>query len=124
MKYNTHSTSLSVGRSVRVYTPLGTLFCPLVFHVSELYDEISDHLPFNSSTWSVLYNSLNSIAHSAIRPAASGLLIARRKGLLVKTTIMWAWKYGLSLRAAVIKAKASFSIGEYLSSTPRSARLV
>ena len=30
-------------------------------------------------------NSLNSIVHSANRPAASGLLIARRKGLSVRT---------------------------------------
>ena len=42
----------------------------------------------------------------------------------VRTTIMWAWKYGFSLQAAVAKAKASFSIGGYLSSTPRSARLM
>ena len=25
---------------------------------------------------------------------------------------MWAWKYGLSLRAAITNVKASFSIGE------------
>ena len=69
-------------------------------------------------------NSLNSIAHSAICPAASGLLIAHYKGLSVRTITMWAWKYGLSLRAAITKANASFSIGGYLSSAPRSARLV
>ena len=64
-----------------------------------------------------------SLAHSANCPTASGLLIARRNGLSVRNIIVWAWKYGLSLRAAVTKAKASFSIGKYLSSTPRSARL-
>ena len=68
-------------------------------------------------------NSLNSIAHSANFLAASGLLIARHNGLLVRTITVWAWKYGLSLRAAVTKAKAWFSIGGYLSSAPRSARL-
>ena len=68
-------------------------------------------------------NSLNSIAQSANRPAASGLLIAHHKGLSVRTIIVWAWKYGLSLRAAVTNAKASFSMGGYLSSAPRSAQL-
>ena len=68
-------------------------------------------------------NSLYSIAHSAIHPVASGLLITRCKGLSVKTITVWAWKYGLSLWAAITKAKASFSISGYLSSTQRSARL-
>ena len=35
-------------------------------------------------------NSLNSMAQSANRPAASGLLIARRKGLSIRTTTVWA----------------------------------
>ena len=61
-------------------------------------------------------NSLSSIAHSAIHLVASRLVIARRKGLLVRTTTVSAWKYGLSLRATVIKARVSFSIGGYLSS--------
>ena len=69
-------------------------------------------------------NLLNSMAQSASRPAASRLLIARCRGLLVRTTTIWAWKYGLSLRAAVTNAKASFSMGGYLSSAPQSARLV
>ena len=68
-------------------------------------------------------NSLNSIAHNAIRPTASRLIIARRKGLSVRTITVWDWKYGLSLQAAITKAKASFSMGGYLSSTPRNARL-
>ena len=74
--------------------------------------------------WYYTSNSLNSITHSAICLVDSGLLIARRIGLSIKTTIAWAWKYGLSLSAVVTKVKASFSIGEYLSSMPRSARLV
>ena len=56
-------------------------------------------------------NSLNFIAHSAIRPTALGLLITLHRGLSVRTTIVWAWKYSLSLRAVVTNAKASFSIG-------------
>ena len=54
-KYNTRFTNLFVGQSVHVYTPLRILFCPLVIHVSELYDEVNDHLPLNGSTWAVLY---------------------------------------------------------------------
>ena len=68
-------------------------------------------------------NSLNSMAQSVNHPTASGLLIAHRKGLSVRTTTVWAWKYGLSLRATVTNAKASFSMGGNLSSAPRSARL-
>ena len=68
-------------------------------------------------------NLLNSMAQSANLPAALGLLIARRKGLSVRTTTVWAWKYGLSLRAAVTSAKASFSMGGYLSFALRSTRL-
>ena len=70
-----------------------------------------------------MLNSLNSIAHSAIHLAALRLLIARCKSLSVKKTTVWSWKYALSLWATVTKAKASFSIGRYLSSAPRSARL-
>ena len=55
-------------------------------------------------------NSLNFIAHSAICPTALGLLITLHRGLSVRTTIVWAWKYSLSLRAVVTNAKASFSI--------------
>ena len=50
--------------------------------------------------------SLSSIAHSVIHPAASELLIAHRKGLSVRMTIVRVWKYGLSLQATIIKAKA------------------
>ena len=63
-------------------------------------------------------NSLNSIAYNAICPAASGLLIALRRGLSIRTTTVWAWKYDLSLRVAVTKAKANFSIEGYFSSMP------
>ena len=69
-------------------------------------------------------NSLNSIAYNAIHLAVSGLLIAHRKGLSVRMITLWAWKYGLSLQAAVTKANASFSIGGYLSFVPQSAWLV
>ena len=55
-------------------------------------------------------NSLSSIAYKAILPAASGLLIAFLKDLSIKTTMVCAWKYGLSFRAAIINAKANFSI--------------
>ena len=69
-------------------------------------------------------NSLSSIALKAILPVASGLLIALFKGWSVRTTIVWAWKYGLSFRAAIISAKANFSILEYISSAPRKALLM
>ena len=68
-------------------------------------------------------NLLNSMAYSANQPAALGLLIACRRGLSIRTITMWAWKYGLSLRAVITNAKVSFSIGGYLSSAPRSAWL-
>ena len=68
-------------------------------------------------------NLLSSIAHKAILPVASGLLITLFKGWSIRTTIVWAWKYGLSFRAAVISAKANFSILGYLSSAPRKALL-
>ena len=68
-------------------------------------------------------NSLSLIAHKANLPAASGLLITLFKGWSIRTTIVWAWKYGLSFRAAVISAKANFSILGYLSSAPRKALL-
>ena len=68
-------------------------------------------------------NSLISMVQSASHPAASGLLIARRRGLSVRTITIWAWKYDLSLRATVTNTKASFSMGGYLSLAPRSARL-
>ena len=70
-----------------------------------------------------MLNLLNSMAQSANLPTVSRLLITRRKGLSVRMTTIWAWKYSLSLRAAVTSAKASFSMGGYLSSTSRSTRL-
>ena len=125
IKHYTCSTGLPVRQSTRVNTPLGMFSCPLAFHVGDFCNEVSNHLCLYGSTWAVLYvDSLNSITHSAIRPATSLLLIARHRGLSVRTTIVWAWKYGLSLRVAITKVKASFSIGGYLSSTPRNAQLV
>ena len=38
--------------------------------------------------------------------------------------MVWAWKYGLSFRAAVTSAKANFSIWGYLSSTPQNSLLI
>ena len=60
--------------------------------------------------WYSMSNSTSFIAHKTNHLAASGLFIAFHKGLFVWTTIMCAWKYGLSLRAAMIREKASFSI--------------
>ena len=69
-------------------------------------------------------NSLSSIALKAILPVASRLLIALFKGWSIRTTIVWAWKYGLSFRATVISAKANFSILGYISSASRKALLM
>ena len=69
-------------------------------------------------------NSLSSIAHKAILPVASGLLIALFNGWFIRTMMVWAWKYGLSFRAAVTSAKVNFSILGYLSSAPRNALLI
>ena len=74
--------------------------------------------------WYCMSDSLNSIAYGATRPTASGLLIALRRGLSIRTITICAWKYGLSFRAAITNAKVSFSIGGYLSSAPQNARLV
>ena len=69
-------------------------------------------------------NSSSSIAHRTNRLVAFTLFIVFHSGLFVWTTMVCAWKYGLSFLAVVINAKASFSIGGYLPSTPWSARLV
>ena len=65
--------------------------------------------------WYCMSNLLNSIAHSAIRPAALGLLITLRSDLSVRTTTVWV---------VVTKVKASFSIEGYFSSMPWSTQLV
>ena len=69
-------------------------------------------------------NSLSSIAHKAILLATSRLFIALFKGWSIRTTIVWAWKYGLSFHAAIISAKANFSILGYISSASRKALLM
>ena len=69
-------------------------------------------------------NSLSLIVHKAILPAASGLLITLFNGWSVKTMMVWAWKYGLSFRAAITSAKVNFSILGYLSSAPQNALLI
>ena len=77
----------------------------------EFGDEVSHYLPFYGCSWAVLYVKLAKLhCPKAILPATSGLLMALLKGLSVKTTMVCAWKYGLSFRAAVINAKANFSI--------------
>ena len=74
--------------------------------------------------WYCMSNSLNSITHKAIRPAASRLFMTFLNGLSIRTIMVYAWKYDLSFRAVVTNAKASFSIWEYLSSAPQNAWLV
>ena len=74
--------------------------------------------------WYYMSNSFSSIAHKAILPAASGLLMALFKGYSVKTMMVWAWKYNLSFRTAITSAKANFSILGYLSSAPWKALLI
>ena len=71
-----------------------------------------------------MLNSLSSIDHCTSHPAVLGLFMAFHSGWFVRTTMVWAWKYGRSFLIAVMSAKASFSMGEYLSSTPTNARLV
>ena len=56
-------------------------------------------------------NLLSLVAQTTILPSASVLFIAFLNGLFVKTIMVWAWKYCLSLRAAITKASAIFSIG-------------
>jgi len=74
--------------------------------------------------WYSMLNSSSSIAHKIIHPAAFGIFIALCNGLSVWTIMVYAWKYGLSFRAAVIREKASFSMRGYLPSALGSARLV
>ena len=64
---------------------------PLALCVSEFHNEVSDHLPLNGSTWMVLYVKFAQFyCPCALRLVASGLLIARRRGLSVKTITVWA----------------------------------
>ena len=63
-------------------------------------------------------DTLSSIAQRNSCAAAFGLFIVFRSGLSVWTIMVCSWKYGLSFQAAVISAKPSFSIGEYLPSAP------
>ena len=69
-------------------------------------------------------NSLSSTAYNTVCPATSGLLMVLLRGLSVKTTIVYAWKYGLSFRAAITNANVNFSIWRYLSSAPQNPWLV
>lgn len=70
------------------------------------------------------YWTSNSITHRTSHLPAFGLFIVFRSDLSVWTTMVCTSKYGLSFRATVISAKASFSIGGYFPSAPRSAQLV
>ena len=69
-------------------------------------------------------NSLSLTAYNAIYLVTSGLLMVLLRGLSVKTTIVCAWKYGLSFRAAITNANINFSIWRYLSSAPQNPWLV
>ena len=71
-----------------------------------------------------ILNSLSSITHRAIHPAASGLLMTLFKGWSIKTMMVWACKYDLSFRAAITSMKANFSIWGYLSSAFQNALLM
>ncbi|MCI24230.1 hypothetical protein A2U01_0045413, partial [Trifolium medium] len=66
-------------------------------------------------------NSNNSTDHLVIRPARSGMKSTCFRGWSVLTMMECARKYLLSFLAAVIKARATFSIFWYLSSGPDSA---
>ena len=125
VEYHTIFACLPVGRSVCVDAPFGALFCPWPSTRVNSAMKLAITCPFIVIRGQYcMLNSFNSIAHSAICPAASGLLIALRRGLSVRMITVSAWNYGLSFRATVANAKASFSIRGYLSSAPRSARLV
>ena len=63
VKYHTGSACLPVERSVRVDAPLGSLFCPLVFHKVEFYDEVNNNLSLYSHTWLVLYVQFAQLNH-------------------------------------------------------------
>lgn len=55
------------------------------------------------------------MAHKTNRPVALRLFMVFRKGLSIWTTIVWTWKYGLSLRDTMINVNANFSMGGTLS---------
>ena len=79
-------------------------------------------IPVRGQYWTS--NSPSSTTHRTSHPAASRLFIAFYSNLSVWTTMVCAWKYGLSFRAAMISVKASFSIEGYCPSAPHSAQLV
>ena len=63
-------------------------------------------------------NSPSLIAYRTSRLAASRLFIIFCSGLFVWTTMVCAWKYGLSFCATMINTKASFYIRGYLPLAP------
>lgn len=63
-------------------------------------------------------NSLSSIVHFFNLPDMSGFCSTYSTSCSIGRVIVWAWKYGCSLRAAKMTASAIFSMGGYLSSTP------
>ena len=71
----------------------------------------------------LISNSLSSLAHFISLPEVSGLCSTCFIGYYVGTSMVCAWKYGRSFRAAVTIAKINFSILGYLSSAPLRARL-
>ena len=64
--------------------------------------------------WYWTSNSPGSTTHRTSHPATSELFIVFRSDLSVLTTMVFAWKYGLSFQETVINAKSIFSIGGYL----------
>ena len=63
VEYHTSLAGLPVGRSICMDAPLGSLFCPLVFHKVEFYDEVNNNLSLYSHTWLVLYVQFAQLNH-------------------------------------------------------------
>ena len=64
--------------------------------------------------WYWTSNSPGLTTHRTSHPATSKLFIIFRSDLPFLTTMVFAWKYGLSFQKTVINAKSIFSIGGYL----------
>ena len=71
----------------------------------------------------LLSNLLSSMTHFTSFPKVSGLCNNYFIRCYVRILIVWVFKYVRSLLAVVTNARTSFSIFEYLSSTPLKARL-
>ena len=71
----------------------------------------------------LMSNSLSSMAHFTSLPEVSGLCNICFIRYSIRSSMVWAWKYGRSLLVVVTNARTSFSIFGYLSSAPLKARL-